>query len=206
MEEISELAIRRGKKITELRESKGLSIRGLARKIGMSDTALAKIEKGNNDNIKIDTGVRIAKALEVSFVELFEIELPESPIEESLNAQIERLEKMLELKEGIEKLKDQKIALQKENLDSLLIFKEAYVQEVVLGFEMVKTVERKIKEKYGDEYEASFNPEEIKKETIEHLQNEFPSIDLQENYIPISKELLDAIKKRDYIMIKKAED
>lgn len=55
-----------GKKLKELREAANLSRYALSIKCGISDTALAKLEKGDNQP-SFETVVRLHYALEVPF-------------------------------------------------------------------------------------------------------------------------------------------
>jgi transcriptional regulator with XRE-family HTH domain len=81
-------------RIKELRKRNNLSQSQMAQIIDISQAAYAKIESGLTDNITIDVGKGIAKALEVSFNELFEIEaLQNDSLLEELKAENERLEK-----------------------------------------------------------------------------------------------------------------
>ncbi|MGQ8335663.1 helix-turn-helix transcriptional regulator [Sunxiuqinia sp. A32] len=61
-------------KISRLRNEKGLKQSEMARQIGISQTAYAKIENGITKSISIDIGKNIARALGESFNNLFEIE------------------------------------------------------------------------------------------------------------------------------------
>lgn len=63
-----------GDKIKTHRKVKGLSLMELAKLLEVSDTALSKIETGKTKSITIDLGKGIAKALGISFNDLFEIE------------------------------------------------------------------------------------------------------------------------------------
>jgi len=57
--------------------------------------ALSKVETGETKSITIDLGKKIAEALEISFNELFDIEVPENARnEEVLKANIENLQKL----------------------------------------------------------------------------------------------------------------
>lgn len=88
-----ENAIKIGSKIQSLRESKGISRRGLAKNINISDTALANIENGKTSSISIDLGEKICNNLNISFSELFSIESFNVNEIKILKAEIERLKK-----------------------------------------------------------------------------------------------------------------
>lgn len=167
MEENQE-AIKRGKKIAKLRESRSLSIRKMANIIGISDTALAKIEKGKNENIKIDTGIKIAKALDVSFNELFEIEMPSAANEKKLEEEIKRLEEMVSQQNEMLELQGKMIKLYKEYDDkNALEFKKlesisAFSKELISGLPKGTPVEKVL--------------EMFSKQTPEFLKKEFPDL------------------------------
>ena len=88
-------------KIKNLRNQKGISQTKLADAIGISQTGYAKIERGDTENIPLSVAVGIAKALNVGFNELFDIDGDSQKID-GLNGQIEELKaKIEELKERI---------------------------------------------------------------------------------------------------------
>jgi len=85
-------------KIKRIRNDNGLSKAYMSRACDITPTAYSNIEDDITDSINIETGRKIAKALGVSFNELFEIEGDSQKID-ALNNQIERLnERVKELK------------------------------------------------------------------------------------------------------------
>lgn len=52
------------------RIAKGISIRGLAREIGISDTELSRIENGERKNLQIEPIIKICEILDIDFVDL----------------------------------------------------------------------------------------------------------------------------------------
>ena len=62
-------------KIRRLRKQKGLSQREVAQVAGIRQSSIASIEKGDTVNMSLESAVGIAKALEVNFNELFDIEV-----------------------------------------------------------------------------------------------------------------------------------
>jgi len=97
-------------KIKRIRNDNGLSKAYMSRACDITPTAYSNIEDDITDSINIETGRKIAKALGVSFNELFEIEGDSQKID-ALNKQIERLnERVKELK------------MQIEDKDSLLLY------------------------------------------------------------------------------------
>jgi transcriptional regulator with XRE-family HTH domain len=65
-----------GEKIRQIRKSKGISQMTVADTCKIKQSSYANIESGKTQNITIEIGKGIAKALNVSFNELFEIEAP----------------------------------------------------------------------------------------------------------------------------------
>jgi len=61
-------------KLKQLRKQKGISQNTVASAAGISISAYSNIENGVSKSITIDIGKGIAKALGVSFIELFEID------------------------------------------------------------------------------------------------------------------------------------
>lgn len=61
-------------KIKRLRKSQIMTQRELANKVVINQATLCYIERGNTENITITLGKKLAKALNISFNELFEIE------------------------------------------------------------------------------------------------------------------------------------
>ena len=86
-------------KINRLRLEKRIGQTEIAEIIGISRSAYIQIENGITKNISVDLGQSIARSLDISFVDLFDIEtnLPEikklSQENESLRDRIEMLEK-----------------------------------------------------------------------------------------------------------------
>lgn len=87
-----------GDKIKGLRKSKGLSLMDLANILSVSDTSLSKIETGKTKNVTVEFGKSLAKALNISFVDLFEIEVKANKESEILVSEIEDLKKKIEEK------------------------------------------------------------------------------------------------------------
>ncbi|MCW0483504.1 helix-turn-helix domain-containing protein [Gaoshiqia sediminis] len=62
-----------GERIKEIRQSKGISQTIVAETCGIKQSSYANIENGKTQNITIEIGKGIARALDVSFIELFDI-------------------------------------------------------------------------------------------------------------------------------------
>jgi transcriptional regulator with XRE-family HTH domain len=59
-------------KLKQIREARGLTQVALAKKVGMKQPYLARLESGAETNPKLDALRRLAKALKVSVAELVE--------------------------------------------------------------------------------------------------------------------------------------
>jgi len=80
-----------GEKIRNIRKSKGISQTAVADSCNIKQSSYANIENGKTQNITIEIGKGISKALDISFNELFDIEvtLQNKDQLESLKEQIE---------------------------------------------------------------------------------------------------------------------
>ena len=144
-------------KIKKYRTQKNLSQDKMAEIIGISQAAYAKIESGYTQNITIDIGKGIAKALEISFNELFNIEIPE--IGENLPAKIDQLEKrIIELED---QLSDKK--------ELLKYYQESYTvteKMIIILAEDIFSKKQTAK--------VSINVSELRSRAITELQKEYP--------------------------------
>lgn len=86
-----------GEKIRSIRKSKGISQTAVADSCSIKQSSYANIENGKTQNITIEIGKGIAKTLDISFNELFEIEAtPQNQAQsESLISEIESLKNQL---------------------------------------------------------------------------------------------------------------
>ncbi len=132
-------------KIKSIRKSKGLSQIEIAQIVGISQTAYGKIESGITKSISIDVGVGISAALEVPFVELFEIENRDVEIS-LLKNQIDKLQISLDEKKFmIETLKNERSHI-----------KQHLVMQMVSGFSFdISFLESQL-EKITEGVEVSF--------------------------------------------------
>ena len=80
------------KKIKQIRVSKGIKQKQVADKAGIKPSSYFSIEEGKTKNISIEVGKGIARALDIPFTKLFEIEDTGSEIEH-LKATVYDLEK-----------------------------------------------------------------------------------------------------------------
>jgi transcriptional regulator with XRE-family HTH domain len=69
-----------GLRIKQVRQARGISQEALSEKIGMSSKYLSSIERGK-ENPTLDTFVKLAKALNVEILELFNFAHEKSPKE-----------------------------------------------------------------------------------------------------------------------------
>ncbi len=88
-------------KIKRIRVEKRINQIELANSIGVSRSAYILIENGSTKSISIELGKRIAKALEASFNELFDIENPD--LEKAIEAN-DKLNKELEFYQRLDSL------------------------------------------------------------------------------------------------------
>lgn len=126
-----------GEKIKEIRKSKGINQTVVADICGIKQSSYANIENGKTQTISIEVGKGIAKALGVSFVDLFEIETNDPLAEEnsirikSLEWELETLYEILkERREHIELLKNQIEAYKKMLLISTDTFLQPYLGDI----------------------------------------------------------------------------
>lgn len=97
-----------GSKILRTRTEQGLSKAYMSRSCGLTQTAYANIEDEKTKSISIETGKKIAKALNIGFTELFEIEIPTQAIDQN-KKEIEQLKKRIEELEDINRTKSRLI-------------------------------------------------------------------------------------------------
>ncbi len=98
-------------KIKRLRIEKGLNQDETAIKVGISRNSYFLIEKGTTKTISLELGKKIAKALEISFNELFEIE---NLSYEKAKIELEKLREMY----------DKQLTIEKDLRDLLDFFRE----------------------------------------------------------------------------------
>jgi transcriptional regulator with XRE-family HTH domain len=135
-------------KIRELRKQKGINQKQVADSAGLSVAAYSNIESGETKSITIEAGKGIAKALGVSFAELFEIETPATGTSEA-SAELEQLrEKVKELEKRIDE-KDLVIHLLKKDNQQLTEL-QAWDN---ISEELHKLLDYEIGLKYGDSTE-----------------------------------------------------
>jgi len=118
-------------KIKTLRNQKGISQTKMAEIMGISQTGYAKIENGITESVSLPVAVNIAKALNVGFNELFDIDGDSQKID-SLNNEIE------ELKKTIEKLNSEiseKSLLNKTLINETSHIKDHIVMQMVSSFQ-----------------------------------------------------------------------
>lgn len=139
-------------RIKNLRNQKGISQTKLAEAIGISQTGYAKIERGDTENIPLSVAVGIAKALNVGFNELFDIDGDSRKIDGLIN-EIELLKNRISEKSLLIE------ALMNEKLHS----KERFVMQLVddYSFDM----------DFVDEYILKAENEEEKDKLIDLRQD-----------------------------------
>ncbi|MGM0408172.1 MAG: helix-turn-helix domain-containing protein [Bacteroidota bacterium] len=120
-----------GEKIKQIRKSKGISQTVVADICGIKQSSYANIENGKTQTISIEVGKGIAKALGVSFVDLFEIETND-PLAEENSIKIKSMEWELETLYDVLKERKEHIELLKNRIEAykklLLISTDAFLQ------------------------------------------------------------------------------
>lgn len=125
-------------KIRELREAKNLSQKKLAEIAGVSQPTIYNVEHGKVDNITLSIGKNIAKALGVSFAELFEIETPGTGTSEA-SAELEQLRNLVinyenEIKVYQDRLTDKETIIKSLKTEKKL-FKENVIRSIDVMYE-----------------------------------------------------------------------
>lgn len=172
--EKDEKAILLGKKIIGLRESKGLSIRKLAKIIEISDTALAKIETGKTTSITVDSGKSIAKALGISFNELFDIELPDNEKEiELFKTEIHKLTQKIKDKEETLQQTTKTLELNNELLRHYEKINVAVYQQSLIIVDDAISVFAEDLLKIPNDSNSSISVPELKNKIMEQMRSKY---------------------------------
>lgn len=136
-------------KIKELRKQKGINQKQVADSAGLSVAAYSNIESGISKSITIEAGKGIAKALGVSFAELFEIETPGTVTSEA-SADVEQLRALVinyenEIKVYQDRLKDKETIITSLKTEKKL-FKENVIRSIDVMYESeVTEIRNKLK-------------------------------------------------------------
>jgi transcriptional regulator with XRE-family HTH domain len=171
----NEEAVKRGKRIYSLRTNKGISRRGLAKNIDISDTALANIENGITESITIELGRKICNNLNISFNELFEIESPSNKEIAELKAEIEKLQNLNKEKdENLNLYKERNILLEEKNK----MLHSAFIQERSISELMMVATLEKMKQLAEKGEKLELSAFEIRKDAIAIYQKDNPHIEL----------------------------
>ena len=121
-------------RIKNLRNQKGFSQSKIAQVIGISQTGYAKMERGDTDNLPLSVAVGIAKALNVGFNELFDIDGDSQKI----NLLGETIE---DQKQKIEELKDQITLLKNEKEHIIIWCSLCFIDLLLNGYNKKKKTE-----------------------------------------------------------------
>jgi len=124
-----------GEKIKRIRKSKGISQTTVSNTCGIKQSSYANIENGKTQNITIEIGKGIAKALKISFNDLFDIEIEAvESLRKELNAQLEKTSKSLgQFAEWAQK--DQIIIKQYEEI--IRYQKSAIISSIIYSYENI---------------------------------------------------------------------
>lgn len=126
-----------GEKIRRIRKSKGISQNAVSDICGITQPSYANIESNKTQNITIEIGKGIAKALDVSFNELFEIEILQvnSDIEKLLNEKEDYINQMREKYENHIKSLENTIKDKEFIINAISIEKRLYKENVIMSIE-----------------------------------------------------------------------
>ena len=132
-----------GEKIRRIRKSKGISQMTVADTCNIKQSSYANIESGKTQNITIEIGKGIAKALNVSFNELFEIDFYSADWQKKTEEDITKLWNTLKEKNKLIEQKDLLIdMLQKEKE----MFKSSVIQSISNHWDLrILEIENEIK-------------------------------------------------------------
>ena len=113
-----------GEKIKQIRVEKGITAVEVAKAAGLKHSSYGSIEKGITKSISIEVGKGIAKALGVSFIELFDVQSPESSAFQETLAENKRLQKRIaELESQIQDKSELLDMMRDEKEFTLLVMK-----------------------------------------------------------------------------------
>ena len=161
-------------KIKQLRKSKGISQKEVAAFAGVTQSSFALIESGKTQNISIEVGKGIAKALDIPFTELFEIE-DSGMVVEKLEQKVIELEDIIKIYEDSGKDIDERLKELKLTIDLLLkkieIYKRAIYEVLVMNSHgRISIYNEKIKNEPSKEKLLEL---EKKKIILERLENKY---------------------------------
>lgn len=144
-------------KIKRIRIEIGINQADVARSAGIKQSSYASIEKGDTKSISIEVGKGIAKALRISFNELFDIENADN--KNNLQEEIEKLKKTIEsLEEQLDDKRQLNLAY-KNTIDFLKLFLKFSLDEFTeIDFknskistkDFITKVEDRIRNEIGD--------------------------------------------------------
>jgi transcriptional regulator with XRE-family HTH domain len=157
-------------RLKQLRKQKGLSQKEISDLSRINQASYSNIESGATkmDTIKLGVAKDIAKALEVSFNDLFEIGLPVNTDENGLKNEIMRLKEVASKQEKM-------IKLQGEYLELLEKSNNEYKQTYTIAQKMmVIAMEEFAKAPLGGNFEETL--ESIRSKALSKLKKEFPDL------------------------------
>jgi transcriptional regulator with XRE-family HTH domain len=149
-----------------LREEKNLSRKKLAELAGVSQPTIYNIENGKTDNITLTVGKNIAKALDTTFGELFEIEGAGKTSVELMEMMTELKQKIVDLQSTIAEKNQMIKLLQKENKR---LFRERYEFELEKEFYQFSETELELEKEKEEKEKQQLNARQ--KVNIEVIQN-----------------------------------
>lgn len=159
-------------KIKRIRTERNVRPADIARFAGIKQSSYASIEKGDTKSISIEVGKGIAKALGMSFNELFEIEVADNS--ELLFAEIKQLKKRITELE--EQLNDKK--------ELLRYYQQSYTVTEKMIILLVDDFWKK-----GVKGNLTINVSELRNRAIVELEKEYPDLFILKPPFLIKKDL-----------------
>lgn len=163
-------------KIKRIRLETGVSQADVARSAGIKQSSYASIEKGDTKSISIEVGKGIARALKISFNELFDIEVSlNTNNEDQLISEIERLKSISAQQEKIIELRNELLKSYEDIYT--MVYKQSFVvihdaiyfavdelseiyenSDIIISVsELENKAMKKVQEQYVDFFTTMFN-------------------------------------------------
>ncbi len=147
-----------GEKIRRIRKSKGISQMTVADTCNIKQSSYANIESGKTQNITIEIGKGIAKALDVSFSELFEIDNELNCISVS-EGTIEKFENEIKILQ--DRIKDKELLINSLQNEKIL-FSSYLASELFSGFSTIINLNQQLYDLSDSEFDKEAYKKRIK--------------------------------------------
>jgi len=118
-----------GEKLIKYRTEKGLSKNELAKRVGVTHTTIANLEKGNIKNVTVSLAIKLSEALNVAFTDFFQIETHGSLV--ATQVMISDYEEQIKYYKERLKEKDKYInALENDIMKRAIIFAQDFLLDI----------------------------------------------------------------------------